>query len=408
MLRITTATKSKKIFCLKNRFKKLIPFKKLRDLLTQLKKAKKTIVFTTGSYDLLNPGHCRYLAEAKSLGDVLVVGVSTDYSDKRLKGSLYPFVNESVRTELVSFLKPVDYVTNVDEDHLHGVLAVLQPDIFFTSETAWDNGMRDSQELFIVQTYGGKMVKRKKYIPYIGNRDLVEHIANIRVFQILEKYLKDKSFDIQIDSHKYLKPADYADQKPKFENAFNSNDLFIDYNLLLELGNKLRKKGKKIVFVSGSYDLLHVGHARFIEQAGVLGDVLVVGIPSDESLRKLKGIGRPIITERSRAYILGHLDPVDYVTIFDDSSVLGVLEKLKPDVFFTVAEDWNNGYKKSKEYKLVKSYGGEVVLMPRQAPFLSSSTIMDRMAMIKVKEIFKDCMDEEKYLNVLKESSNLI
>lgn len=356
---------------------------------------------------MLNPGHCRYLAEAKSFGDILVVGVSTDDSDKRLRGSLYPLVNSNIRTELVSFLKPVDYVTNVDEDHPHGVLAVLRPDIFFTSETAWDEGMRDSQELFVIQTYGGKLVKRKKHIPYVASRDLVEHVANIRVFQILEKYLKDKPFNIQIDPQKHLKPADYADQKPKFENAFNSNDLFIDYGRLEELGNNLRKKGKKIVFVSGSYDLLHVGHARFIEQAGVLGDILIVGIPSDISLRKLKGLGRPIITERSRAYILGHLDPVDYVTIFDDSSVLGVLEKLKPDVFFTVAEEWNNGYKKSREYKLVKSYGGKVVAMARQAPYLSSSTIIDRMAMIKVKEIFKECMDEEKYLNVLKEGSKL-
>ena len=407
MIKISTSTQSKKTTQLKNRFKKLISFRKLRDLSIQLKKQKKKIVFTTGSYDLLNPGHCRYLAEAKSFGDILVVGVSTDDSDKRLRGSLYPLVNSNIRTELVSFLKPVDYVTNVDEDHPHGVLAVLRPDIFFTSETAWDEGMRDSQELFVIQTYGGKLVKRKKHIPYVASRDLVEHVANIRVFQILEKYLKDKPFNIQIDPQKHLKPADYADQKPKFENAFNSNDLFIDYGRLEELGNNLRKKGKKIVFVSGSYDLLHVGHARFIEQAGVLGDILIVGIPSDISLRKLKGLGRPIITERSRAYILGHLDPVDYVTIFDDSSVLGVLEKLKPDVFFTVAEEWNNGYKKSREYKLVKSYGGKVVAMARQAPYLSSSTIIDRMAMIKVKEIFKECMDEEKYLNVLKEGSKL-
>src|SRR3989344_2487540 len=144
-----------------------------------------------------------------------------------------------------------------------------------------------------------------------------------------------------------------------------------------------------------------------ILQTDLMGDVLVVAIPSDKSLRQLKGVGRPVISEKSRAYILGHLDPVDYVVVFDDTTVYSALETIKPDIFFTVDESWNKGYKQSKEYKLVKSYGGEVALTERQAPYLSASMLIDRLAQKKVKEIFKECMDEERYIKIKEEKSKI-
>lgn len=385
----------------KNRYKKTVNFKDLQKLSRRLKKNGKKIVFTTGSYDLLNPGHCRYLAEAKSAGDILVVGVAYDKSDKALKGVGYPLVDEDIRMELLSFLRCVDYVTGTDEDKPHGVLALLQPDTFYTSEGAWKNGQRDSQESYIVKLYGGKVVRRKRHEHYFGTQALVDHIANIRVIQILEDYLSDKVDSFHLDPVKHLSPADFREQKPNGKGAFDANDLVVDFEELENLGEMCRKRRRKIVFVSGSYDLLHVGHARFVEKAGILGDILVVGIPSDKSLRVLKGVGRPVITERSRAYVLGHLDCVNHIVIFDDSSVLSSLEKLKPDIFFTVAEEWNSGYKSSPEYKLVKSYGGDVVVATRQAPGVSASAIIDRMAAKKVQEIFRDCMREEVYKKVV-------
>src|SRR5258708_23636911 len=95
-----------KIRFYKERSKKLVDFKDLQKLGKKLHEKGKKIVFTTGSYDMLNPGHCRYLAEAKSLGDILVVGVSTDYSDQKVKGPEYPLISEDIRAEMVSFLRP--------------------------------------------------------------------------------------------------------------------------------------------------------------------------------------------------------------------------------------------------------------------------------------------------------------
>jgi len=384
---------------------KFLEIKDLFGLSKKLKAKNKKIVFTIGTFDLLNPGHCRFLAEAKASGDILVVGVSTDQSVRANKGSDYPLVNQEIRAEIVSFLKTVDYVIFADEIAPHAILLLLQPDIFFTSDWDWNSGLRTKTDKDIIKNFGGKMVVMNIDQPGYSTNVLVDHIANIRVTQIMNGYFKEKGTELNIDISNIFKPAEYGDQLPYFKNGFNSNELVLTSG---EVRKVIPQTGKKkLVLVSGSYDLLHVGHARFIEQAGLLGDILVVAIPSDRSLRQLKGVGRPVISEKSRAYILGHLDPVDYVVVFDDTTVYSALETIKPDIFFTVDESWNKGYKQSKEYKLVKSYGGEVALTERQAPYLSASMLIDRLAQKKVKEIFKECMDEERYIKIKEEKSKI-
>jgi len=93
-----------------------------------------------------------------------------------------------------------------------------------------------------------------------------------------------------------------------------------------------RNAGRKIVFANGVFDLLHVGHVRYLQRARAEGDLLVVGVNSDSSTRKLKGEGRPILTERARAGLVAALACVDYVVIFDDLDVKPLLRELQPDV----------------------------------------------------------------------------
>ena len=130
---------------------KLLEIKDLFSLSKKLKAKKKKIVFTIGTFDLINPGHCRFLAEAKACGDILVVGVSTDQSVKALKGVDYPLVNQDIRAEVVSFLKTVDYVIFVDEIAPHAILLLLQPDIFFTSDWDWNEGLRTKTDKDIIK-----------------------------------------------------------------------------------------------------------------------------------------------------------------------------------------------------------------------------------------------------------------
>ncbi len=93
-----------------------------------------------------------------------------------------------------------------------------------------------------------------------------------------------------------------------------------------------KAKGKRVTFANGCFDTLHVGHVRYLEGAKDQGDILVVGINSDDSVRLLKGPGRPVLDEQARAQLVAALRSVDYVTIFSDGNVERLLESLRPDV----------------------------------------------------------------------------
>jgi rfaE bifunctional protein nucleotidyltransferase chain/domain len=113
--------------------------------------------------------------------------------------------------------------------------------------------------------------------------------------------------------------------------------------------------GKKIVFANGCFDVLHVGHIRYLEDARGQGDVLIVGLNSDASVRRLKGPGRPILDENARAQLLSALECVDHVIIFEDDTVDRLLVELKPH-FHCKGGDYSPDTVPEKE--TVKHYGG--------------------------------------------------
>jgi len=139
--------------------------------------------------------------------------------------------------------------------------------------------------------------------------------------------------------------------------------------------DQLRCDGKRLVFTNGCFDLLHAGHVRYLNQARTMGDALVVGLNSDESVHTLKGKGRPIIPEAERAEILAALSSVDFVFVFDDLTPQRVIDALVPDVLVKGA-DW--GVSEIVGRQTVESAGGVV----RNIPLVegtSTSAIIDKV-----------------------------
>ena len=124
---------------------------------------------------------------------------------------------------------------------------------------------------------------------------------------------------------------------------------------------RARAKRKKIVFTNGCFDILHVGHVTYLKKARSLGNILVIGLNSDKSVRSIKGPVRPLNNQRDRAQVLSSLYFVDYVTIFGDDTPERLIRKLKPDILVK-GGDWKG--KDIAGARFVKSLGGRIVTIP--------------------------------------------
>ncbi len=150
--------------------------------------------------------------------------------------------------------------------------------------------------------------------------------------------------------------------------------MIVELKQLLELLEKVRGK-KKIVFTNGCFDILHAGHADYLNKAKSLGDILVVGINSDASVRRIKGEKRPILPQQMRAYLLDNLKPVDYVVIFEEDTPLELIKAIKPDVLVKGA-DWD--LERIVGADFVLSYGGRVERIPFSFD-ISTSKVIERI-----------------------------
>lgn len=134
----------------------------------------------------------------------------------------------------------------------------------------------------------------------------------------------------------------------------------IPREVLASKAEELRSQGKKIVTTNGCFDILHLGHVRILEAAKELGDILIVGINTDDSVKRLKGPERPINSDLERAEVIGALKSVDYVTIFSEDTPVEMLELIKPDIHVKGSD-----YKPSAlaETPVVEKYGGHVHIL---------------------------------------------
>jgi D-beta-D-heptose 7-phosphate kinase/D-beta-D-heptose 1-phosphate adenosyltransferase len=131
----------------------------------------------------------------------------------------------------------------------------------------------------------------------------------------------------------------------------------------------------KIVFTNGCFDIIHAGHVRYLKKAKTLGDILIVGLNSDSSVRSIKGPKRPLVPQKERAEVLGALEAVDYVVIFKEPTPIRLIEAIKPDILVKGA-DWTE--KEIVGAAVVKGYGGRLARI-RLVPGRSTTNIIKRI-----------------------------
>jgi len=150
----------------------------------------------------------------------------------------------------------------------------------------------------------------------------------------------------------------------------------------------LKRQGKQIVFTNGCFDILHIGHVQYLEKAKEQGDILVLALNSDVSVRSIKGPLRPVVPQDERAYVMASLEVVDYVTIFDEDTPLALIEYLQPDILVK-GGDWSRETVVGAES--VEQGGGRVVIIPQVSETAtdnpaSTTNVIDRILAAYQKE----------------------
>jgi D-glycero-beta-D-manno-heptose 1-phosphate adenylyltransferase len=156
----------------------------------------------------------------------------------------------------------------------------------------------------------------------------------------------------------------------------NASERILDRDQIIERVVSARKKGERIVLANGCFDLLHACHVRYLEGAKMLGDLLIVGINSDEQTRRLKGAGRPLVPADQRAEIISSLEVVDFVTIFPEPTVTELLLALRPDIH---AKGTDYTEDSVPERDVVRSFGGRVAIVGDPKDH-SSSEIIEKIS----------------------------
>jgi len=156
------------------------------------------------------------------------------------------------------------------------------------------------------------------------------------------------------------------------------NDKVVPLEKLQQQAKALRSAGKKIVATNGCFDLLHVGHVRYLNGARALGDALIVGINGDESVRELKGRGRPVNNQNDRAEIIAALGCVDLVTIFPELRATRFLELAAPDIYVK-GGDYNADTLNSDEREVLRKIGAKIDIVPLEHGY-STTDLVKRLS----------------------------
>ena len=155
------------------------------------------------------------------------------------------------------------------------------------------------------------------------------------------------------------------------------NEKIVKQDRLAAIADSLREEGRKLVLTNGCFDLLHVGHVRYLQAARALGDALAVAINGDDSVRALKGEGRPLTSESDRAEIVAALECVNYAVIFPEARVTGLIERVRPSIYVK-GGDYTPATLHPEERAALEKIGAEIRILPFE-PGYSTSGMIEKM-----------------------------
>lgn len=162
-----------------------------------LKKRDKKVVFTAGSWDLIHAGQCRYLERAKSYGDILVVGVSSNAAISKVKGPNKPILDEKIRAEMLTFLRAVDYVTILPEPSCTPTLGLLQPDVYVTVREDWTGEYKESKEYKTVMRYGGDVIVVDRQSSAVSTSQILQRAVGGHLNDVLKDFMQYRKTPIK-------------------------------------------------------------------------------------------------------------------------------------------------------------------------------------------------------------------
>jgi rfaE bifunctional protein nucleotidyltransferase chain/domain len=155
-------------------------------------------------------------------------------------------------------------------------------------------------------------------------------------------------------------------------------DKILTWEALKREVERLQSEGKKVSFTNGCFDILHVGHVQYLREARKAGDLLILGLNSDASVRAIKGEKRPLVPQGERAEVVASLEMIDYVTLFDETTPLALIEYLRPDLLVK-GGDWKEESVVGRD--AVRSWGGRVVIVP-MTEGVSTTNIVEKILRI--------------------------
>ena len=158
----------------------------------------------------------------------------------------------------------------------------------------------------------------------------------------------------------------------------NFRDKIIAWDQLPAWRQKIRATGKKLVVTNGCFDILHLGHVTYLENARNFGDALLIGVNSDDAVRGLKGAGRPVNSETDRQSVLAALQSVDGVCLFTDTAATKFLAAARPDIYVK-GGDYTLATLNQEERRAVESAGGQIVLVPF-VPGKSTTSLLEKIS----------------------------